>query len=676
MLRINRLRIIVNTESGRFGFDEKFDKKLNFIASHKNTRGKSSCIEAIYYCLGLEELIGGKNEKALKPVFRSKLEYKSKEFIVLESEFYLEVKNNSGKVITIYRPGKKNSEKPNLIRVYNGDINNIMNGLVNYEEMYVHMKGSASNEKGFHTYLEEFMGLNLPYVPSYDDKSRKLYLQIIFSTIFTEQKRGWADLFACMPTYLKIRDAKKRAIEFLIGLESLNIEKKRQLCKDNENNIKKEWEKIYNNINFIVDKKGCNISNINSKPEIIDNEKTYSIYKCKDDGKYVHINDYINNLEDQLKNLNSESIKIGDNVDEIQDKLEVKQDELISMEKLLMDEKKKLSDANFNIEILNENIKSIDLDLQNNKDIKKIKDLGSTKNWSICEDICPTCSQSIKDILLPQDKSLNIMTIDENIRHLEAQKLMMEFTLNNYKKNKFICESNINKINDDLKKGRNILRSIKNDLYSIDSNISESIVRQKIIIENEIDEIREMKDEISILYDKIVELSKEWKENLKELGSLPKTNFTDSDKIKIEALKSYFIENLQLYGYKSISDFSEVDISEDKLMPVISGFDMKFDSSASDNVRAIWAFNVALMQTSLKYLGNHPGLLIFDEPGQQSMVISDLCKFIKILSEIKKDIQVIIGITIDDETIKEINNIDSSKYKLILVDDNSIYPLK
>lgn len=676
MLKINRLRVIVNTESGKFGFDEMFDKQLNFIASHKNTRGKSSCIEAIYYCLGLEELIGGKNEKALKPVFRSKLEYKGREFTVLESEFYLEVKNSSGKVITIYRPGKKDSIKPNLVRVYNGDIDHTINGFVNYEDMYVHMKGSASNEKGFHTYLEEFMGLSLPDVPSYDDKNRKLYLQIIFSTIFTEQKRGWADLFACMPTYLKIRDAKKRAIEFLIGLESLNIEKKRQLCKDNENHIKKEWEKIYNNINFIADKKGCSISNINSKPEIIDDEKNYSIYKHTDNGKYLYINDYINRLEIQLKDLNSESIIIGDNIDEIQDKLDIKQDELIHIEKLLVEEKKKLLDANFNIEILNENIKIIDLDLQNNKDVKKIKKLGSTKNWSICDDICPTCSQSIKDILLPQDKFLNVMTVDENIKHLEAQKSMMEFTLKNYKKNKFICETNINKINDDLKKGRDILRSIKNDLYSIDSNISESIVRKKIIIENEIDEIKDMKDETSVLYDKIIELSKEWKENLKQLGRLPKTNFTDSDIKKIEDLKVYFIENLQSYGYKSISDFSEVDISEDKLMPVISGFDMKFDSSASDNVRAIWAFNVALMQTSLKYSGNHPDLLIFDEPGQQSMVISDLCKFIKIMAEIKEDIQVIIGITIDDETIKGIEDIDSPKYKLILVDDNSISPLK
>ncbi len=36
--------------------------------------------------------------------------------------------------------------------------------------------------------------------------------------------------------------------------------------------------------------------------------------------------------------------------------------------------------------------------------------------------ICPTCNQAIKDILLPQNNEFNIMGIDENIRHLEAQK--------------------------------------------------------------------------------------------------------------------------------------------------------------------------------------------------------------------------------------------------------------
>ncbi|WP_257788845.1 hypothetical protein [Clostridium argentinense] len=39
----------------------------------------------------------------------------------------------------------------------------------------------------------------------------------------------------------------------------------------------------------------------------------------------------------------------------------------------------------------------------------------------------------------------------------------------------------------------------------------------------------------------------------------------------------------------------EMKISEEKLLPIVNGFDMKFDSSASYNIRAIWAFTFALM---------------------------------------------------------------------------------
>lgn len=48
--------------------------------------------------------------------------------------------------------------------------------------------------------------------------------------------------------------------------------------------------------------------------------------------------------------------------------------------------------------------------------------MGSTQDLMLNRNICPTCNQAIKDILLPQNNEFNIMGIDENIRHLEAQK--------------------------------------------------------------------------------------------------------------------------------------------------------------------------------------------------------------------------------------------------------------
>lgn len=52
-------------------------------------------------------------------------------------------------------------------------------------------------------------------------------------------------MFATLPTYLKVKEAKKRTIEFILGLDSLNNEKLKQKCRDDENIIKREWKELY-----------------------------------------------------------------------------------------------------------------------------------------------------------------------------------------------------------------------------------------------------------------------------------------------------------------------------------------------------------------------------------------------------------------------------------------------
>ena len=59
MIQIKRLRVEIKTTNGVYGIDETFKSGLNFIASTDNTRGKSSVLAAIYYCLGLEQILGG-----------------------------------------------------------------------------------------------------------------------------------------------------------------------------------------------------------------------------------------------------------------------------------------------------------------------------------------------------------------------------------------------------------------------------------------------------------------------------------------------------------------------------------------------------------------------------------------------------------------------------------------
>lgn len=103
---------------------------------------------------------------------------------------------------------------------------------------------------------------------------------------------------------------------------------------------------------------------------------------------------------------------------------------------------------------------------------------------------------------------------------------------------------------------------------------------------------------------------------------------------------------------------------------------MKFDSSASDNIRAIWAFTVALMKTAADKLGNHPTMLIFDEPDQHSIVMKDLVSFFNSIINIKNMCQVIIGITVKDrDTAMAIEQLNKENYHIIEIQERAIKKL-
>ena len=94
MLRINRLRVEINTANGMYGIDESFKKGLNFVASKENTCGKSSILAAIYYCLGFEQILGGVagiGGKVLTSAFKNTIDDNGKSWNVTESGAYHQI---------------------------------------------------------------------------------------------------------------------------------------------------------------------------------------------------------------------------------------------------------------------------------------------------------------------------------------------------------------------------------------------------------------------------------------------------------------------------------------------------------------------------------------------------------------------------------------------------------
>lgn len=67
--------------------------------------------------------------------------------------------------------------------------------------------------------------------------------------------------------------------------------------------------------------------------------------------------------------------------------------------------------------------------------------------------------------------------------------------------------------------------------------------------------------------------------------------------------------------------------------------------------------------------GNHPGLVIFDEPAQHSIVLKDLVALFSCIKTISGDYQTILAITMNSKEINEVLNEFKNEHNIIHLDE-------
>lgn len=671
MLRINRLRVEINTENGLYGIDESFQGGLNFIASLENTCGKSSILAVIYYCLGFEQILGGAGgigSKVLTSAFKTTVEDNGIPFIVTESGAYLEISNGS-ETRTIYRNIKSESKDNHLVTVYYGDYDSISDYKTLSEDFYVNFINSATSEKGFHNFLEEFLHLELPLVRASDGNERKLYLQVIFAAMFIEQKHGWSDILSGMPIF-GIRESKKRIVEYILGLDTLRNEKERDRLNAEKKQLERDWEQLVSEMERLVYLESCEISNLPKRPRVISEVDCSRIVVTTSDS--LSIEDKVQALTSEYNGLRQLKPRVRDNFEALNSELSETQTQILSFENRLQDIQRNLASCNEAIRRLNSDLEIVNSDIRNNNDAARLQKFGSeATGTNISADICPVCKQHIQDNLLDVEPIIGFMSIEDNIRHLKEQKKMLEFTLGSRKETRDKLSRDKEDIESRLQTLRRLAHTLRSDLFTTtDTEASEAIILKRIDITNRIERLSNLKTSMASFIEQLKELSEKWNTYLTQKSKLPKNDISDSDVEKIALLKTKFIDNLRRYHYSSLSSFEGIDISiESSLLPTIDGFDMKFDSSASDGIRVIWAFTMALLQVSLEKDGNHPGVIIFDEPAQQSIVPEDMKSFIESVIEIQNSFQIVTAITLNSqELIGIINGLNTSSHHKITIE--------
>ena len=426
-LRIRHIRLRAETEDGPYGADIPLAPGLNVIWAD-NTKGKSTCLQGLLYALGLERMLSPRREVPLPHVMTTHLEESEggPHHRVLESSVSIEIENGGGQVITARRNVVSSVDRK-LVSVHFGPALTQPDGRYNQRDFFVLDPGAAQREAGFHHMLAQFIGWQLPAVRRFDGSETTLYLETIFPLLYVEQKTGWSSMPAAFPTYFQIRDVSQRAVEFVINLQTHDLELLRQRLDLDFAENRTAWaakrDELYASAGIVNGRvEGIPLQPIVAAPEI---ERAFLL--VPDGDSWQPLEQQAEDIRERVAELHQAEVPT---VEEVADDTAAEIDRLTILVAQQNARRSTLFRAR-QAELgqrasIARRIAALEEDLQKNLDAQKLRNFGSKISDTVAADHCPTCAQPIQDTLLAQQAAAQIMPIESNIEYIRSQRAIFQ----------------------------------------------------------------------------------------------------------------------------------------------------------------------------------------------------------------------------------------------------------
>lgn len=647
-LRIRRLKLLVVTENDKYGADIVFPDGLLLLRA-ENTSGKSTCLKAIVYALGLERMFGPANQPPLTPAMTSMIKDGDTESAVLESQVFLEIANSRGQILTLQRQVVGSTDRDwRLVTVWNGSVLDDST-LLGGKGYYVRDPGTATRESGLHTLLADFIGWQLPDVLKYDGSLVPLYMECVLPLLYVEQRHGWSSIQATTPRFLQIRDIEKKGIEFLLGLDACSRDVQRQQLEQEEAETKRSWELLHEECEALANTCNGSVRNLSKKPQPSWPPEVQPFIEISRDDDASSLQEAMAGDIAALKKLETEEIPtVQEVVSETESELNASWRRLMDLELLEREISEDIELETADLSALDKRLLALKEDLKKNQDVERLRKYGTTDHLHITSGHCPTCHQTISDALLDQQDKETIMTIEENIEYIKTQLQTFEGMRVRISGSIGSRQRKINAIENRSAEIRGAIRALKRTLISDGRLPSIAAIRERIVLEREIELFVGVAERFAGKLGGFEELSERWKSLIARKRRLKAEDLTDSDKSKLARLEVKFLELESLFGFKSFPT-AKLSLSRANYRPTRDGFDVVYDVSASDNVRTICAFLLSLLEISRSVETNHAGLLMLDEPRQQNLQWSDLSEVLARAARAGEAGQQVIVATSDSE---------------------------
>lgn len=302
---------------------------------------------------------------------------------------------------------------------------------------------------------------------------------------------------------------------------------------------------------------------------------------------------------------------------------------------------------------LQRRISALDDDLVKNLDVQRLQRYSGV-TAALTPDRCPTCEQALVDTLLSQEALSAVMPVSDNIEYIRSQKKMFEDILAREQLEESERRDQLSAISRRLADHYAQIRLLRSELVAPGQNPSAAIIEERIRAEATMRDLEALQAIFDDAIDRFRTLQDAYAELLQERARIPTEKLSSSDRHKLSRLTTLVQSQAKDFGFSTFSP-SELSISDDSYRPEKEGFEIGFETSASDAIRLKWAYQLSLLELASDEPTNHPGMLVFDEPRQQS---SSRPSFQNLLSRASaarmRDQQVIFSTSEDLETLKTI----------------------
>lgn len=645
---ISKILVHVGTGSGSFGTELDLRAGLNVVKA-PNTFGKSTCLQAVLYGLGLERMLGPRIETpfghALKEYIRETPEGRS--FVVIESSVEIELKNHRQEILAVHREVKGDNDY-RLVRAKITDAN----GGETRRDFFLHDPGSAQREDGFHHFLARFIGWDLPEVSTFDGREIPLYLAAIFPMLFVEQKRGWSTIQGPFPTFLRIQDTARRVMEFLLNLD-VGIRRRRRLELEKQiSGLESEWSQTRQ---FLISRLGnlSRLQNISAQP-IKGFSETRSIgIEVYLEDEWITLDEAVEYTKLKVVELEAADLQtVEDVVPDLQRELAATQEAVASLEVRVDELRRDMAITRSEIQGFQSRVVALRTDLSRNLDAQKLEKFGSRLGRAAVDHTCPTCHQELDGELLPVTQ-VKGMAIDENIRFIRSQIELYEASAGASEVQANSLRLMYNSVANELSEKLSRIRELGEALRRPSGSTARTLIEQLVRLEARLKRFNSMRDEVDGMVDRFASIADAIDKLRPELATLKGDEFSDTDVAKIKFFETRLQARLHDFSFKTFQTF-EIRISQEDFRPFaiirdangdFVSRELGFEMSGSDAIRMKWSYYLALLDVAMEYSTNHPGFIAFDEPDQQAIESKDVKSFLLEAAGFRNRAQILVAAT-------------------------------